>query len=109
MSKRLESLDKVQEAIQGAIRESHAEAVEAFRDLVAWTAEAGESYREEFLRHEREWYGEGVHAYEEGDEKAPFFSETFLYLLLGKEDARSLLGRLNRLGEALGLSDKELP
>ena len=29
--------------------------------------------------------------YEKGDELAPFFSEAFLYNLLGKEDARTLL------------------
>ena len=28
--------------------------------------------------------------YEEGDENAPFFSEAFLYSLLGKDDARTL-------------------
>lgn len=34
--------------------------------------------------------------YSEGDEDAPFFSESFLYNLLGKGDARSLLGMLDR-------------
>lgn len=29
--------------------------------------------------------------YTVGDEDAPFFSETYLYILLGKEDARTLL------------------
>ena len=32
--------------------------------------------------------------YEKGDENAPFFSEAFLYNLLGKDDARSLRGLL---------------
>lgn len=32
----------------------------------------------------------------------PFFCETYLYGLLGKEDARSLLGRLRVLCDALG-------
>lgn len=40
--------------------------------------------------------------YTEGDEKAPFFSETFLYSLLGKDDARTLLGRLREVSEAAG-------
>lgn len=35
--------------------------------------------------------------YQAGDEDAPFWSEGFLYPLLGKEDARSLLARLRRL------------
>lgn len=34
--------------------------------------------------------------YSKGDEDAPFLSESFLYNLLGKSDARSLLGMLNR-------------
>ncbi len=42
--------------------------------------------------------------YSEGDEHAPFFSEGFLYTLIGKEDARSVLAWVHGLGEALGLS-----
>lgn len=38
--------------------------------------------------------------YEEGDEKAPFFTEAFLYNLLGKSDARTLLSLMKR---ALGI------
>lgn len=34
--------------------------------------------------------------YERGDEKAPFFSEAYLYNLLGKEDARTLLALMRR-------------
>lgn len=41
--------------------------------------------------------------YEEGDEDAPFFTEAYLYVLLGKEDARSLLGRMRELRNALGV------
>ena len=35
--------------------------------------------------------------YEEGDESSPFFSETYLYNLLGKEDARTLLSLLKKV------------
>lgn len=35
--------------------------------------------------------------YESGDENCRFISEGFLYPLLGKEDARSVLARFNRL------------
>ena len=38
--------------------------------------------------------------YDKGDENAPFFSEAFLYNLLGKEDARTLLSLLRK---ALGI------
>jgi hypothetical protein len=34
--------------------------------------------------------------YTEGDENAPFLSEKFLYNLLGKSDARTLLGLIKR-------------
>lgn len=42
--------------------------------------------------------------YSVGDEDAPFLSESFLYNLLGKSDARSLLGMLNR---ALGFRERK--
>lgn len=41
--------------------------------------------------------------YVEGDEESPFFSEAFLYPLLGKEDARSVLGAVNMLLRAAGI------
>ncbi|MCI0408850.1 MAG: hypothetical protein L0191_09845 [Acidobacteria bacterium] len=44
--------------------------------------------------------------YTEGDERAPFFSEAYLYTLLGKDAARSLLGRLSVLGRVAGLADE---
>lgn len=45
--------------------------------------------------------------YEKGDEDAPFFSEAFLYPLLGKEDARTLLARVYLLCVALGFTRSE--
>lgn len=41
--------------------------------------------------------------YSEGDENAPFFSEAFLYSLLGKENARSVLALINNLVRQAGL------
>lgn len=41
--------------------------------------------------------------YEEGDEKAPFFSEAFLYNLLGKEDARTVLAVLKNFVRSMGI------
>lgn len=56
------------------------------------------------------WKPEGVPAAVRKDMKAcgetavpPFVSEAFLYPLLGKEDARSLLGELRRLGQAIAV------
>lgn len=40
---------------------------------------------------------------EEEDGDAPFYTETFLYLVLGKEDARSVLYPMQRLAEILGV------
>lgn len=39
--------------------------------------------------------------YEKGNEEAEFISEGFLYPLLGKEDARSVLSRVQRIKSAL--------
>lgn len=41
--------------------------------------------------------------YEEGDEDAPFFSECYLYNLLGKDDARTLLALMRPIWEAAGI------
>lgn len=41
--------------------------------------------------------------YSEGDEKAPFFTEAFLYNLVGKDEARSILGIIRRLSALAGV------
>lgn len=41
--------------------------------------------------------------YEEGDENAPFFSEAYLYNLVGKEDARTILCLFENLARAAGI------
>ncbi len=43
--------------------------------------------------------------YEEGDENAPFFSESYLYNLLGKEDARTVLAYLHIIEQWLGMRE----
>ena len=53
-----------------------------------------------------EWPRKAVYGragYEKGDEDAPFFTEAFLYNLIGKEDARELIGIVRKLCEATGL------
>lgn len=42
------------------------------------------------------------------DSEQPFFCEAYLYNLLGKEDARSLLGRFRALCAALGVEMEDL-
>jgi hypothetical protein len=70
-----------------------AQATEIVNDLKTWKPEWG-------IPHLKTLDG-----YEKGDEDAPFFSEAILYVLLGKDPARSLLGRLRRLAEAVGAMD----
>lgn len=41
--------------------------------------------------------------YRKGDEKMPFYSEAFLYALLGKEDGRTVCYSFERLCELVGL------
>lgn len=41
--------------------------------------------------------------YSKGDEESPFYSEAYLYNLLGKDDARTVLGYLHQLMEISGL------
>lgn len=70
---------------------------DALRDLFTWTPESKP----------KQFSNRAGTGYRKGDEDAPFFTESFLYVLLGKEDARSLLGRMRVLCEALGLSREE--
>jgi hypothetical protein len=47
--------------------------------------------------------------YQEGDENAPFFSESYLYNLIGKEDARTLRSLMRPLWKAAGVSEGMRP
>ena len=47
--------------------------------------------------------------YEEGDEKAPFFSETYLYNLMGKDGARTVLSYIRKLCDIVGIDKERLP
>ncbi len=42
--------------------------------------------------------------YENGDESAPFFSEAYLYNLIGKEEARTLLALMCPIWKKAGIS-----
>lgn len=91
----IEISEQLAEAIAREKREAQAEAVRAFKVLAQFKPES----RPEFF--------EKHYGYSKGDEHAPFFSEAFLYTLLGKEDARTLLGRMRRLAKALAITDRE--
>ena len=49
-----------------------------------------------------------LEGYAKGDERAPFFSEAFLYVLIGKQDARTVLAYLHNLIRLAGFDPNEL-
>lgn len=73
------------------------------------TAEDGLTVIAELVQERRTSSGspctaESLAAWCEGDEDAPFCSEAYLYTLAGKDIARSFLGKLRTLRQALGTS-----
>jgi len=86
---------KLKDSVEGlvywinALHPDFLQTAEPLKELLKWTPEYFDAT--EFKKSE---------GYEEGDEQAPFFSEAFLYNLLGKEDARTLLSLMKR---ALGI------
>ena len=79
----------VEEAIRARIRAGNAEAVRCLHNLVTWVPEMGFP---DF---------KGVYGDPPGDD-CPFVTESYLYELLGKEDARTILAYLNHLARSLG-------
>jgi hypothetical protein len=64
----------------------------------------GEAYwRDLFIANDTNSDGSRFGMYSEGDERAPFFTEAFLYNLLGKDEARSVLHIVRRLCELAGV------
>lgn len=66
------------------------QAVDTLEKLKTWAPESGPAILK------------ACEHFTEGDEDAPFFTETFLYLTIGKEDARTLLAYMRSLAEAVG-------
>ena len=74
------------------------EAAELGEQLRSFTLEGSEFWRRQFiLRDTNQASGARLGMYADGDEKAPFFTEAFLYNLVGKDEARSILGMMRRL------------
>mgnify|MGYP001607144240 FL=1 len=65
-------------------------------DLVKWKPESW-PVTSKTLQEMEEFCGEEI------DPEVPFFCESSLYILLGKEDARTLLAKLRRIGELAGI------
>lgn len=74
-----------------------AEAEELATRINEFTLEASDYWRDRFNDDDTN----GMYA--DGDEHAPFFSEAFLYNLLGKYEARSVLGIVRRLSKLAGV------
>lgn len=51
---------------------------------------------------------ESVYDGEEIEKDAPFFSEAYLYHLLGKPEARTVMGLINSIAEETGNTHREL-
>lgn len=73
------------------------EADELAARLRSFTLEGSTHWREHFIEWDTAPDGGRYGMYSEGDESAPFFTEAFLYNLLGKDEARSVLGIVRRL------------
>lgn len=73
-----------------------AEAEKLSRVLREFSSEATTYWRNLFIEDDSGMYAEG-------DENAPFFTETFLYNLLGKDEARSVLSIVRRLSVLAGV------
>jgi hypothetical protein len=93
----------------------------ALKSLFTWTPEIASP---KFFNAQRPFVGDGMYTIAEhqckqkkglerreiceqadcqlGSEDMPFFTEGFLYPLIGKEDARSLIARMHTLLEAMG-------
>jgi hypothetical protein len=79
------------------------EAEELAEYLKAFTLEGETYWRELFIKNDTGRDGTRYGMYQEGDEGAPFFTETFLYNLLGKDEARSVIGIVRRLAVLAGV------
>lgn len=80
-----------------------AEAAELGKRLREFKLEGTTFWRNRFVEWDTHKDGTRYGMYDEGDENAPFFSEAFLYNLVGKDEARSILGIVRRLSRLAGV------
>lgn len=72
---------------------------DCLKRLLEWVPESVPLEKISMVNYHREVFGK---VFTLGDEKCPFFSEAYLYNLLGKEDARTLLALIRRVCESVG-------
>jgi hypothetical protein len=70
---------------------------ELSKRLREFTLEGTTFWRERFIEWDTNEHGAPYGMYSERDEFAPFFTEAFLYNLVGKDEARSILGIIRGL------------
>lgn len=87
--------EAIQQAIDKRIRAGNEEAIKVLKELYYWKPEGG-------FPDCKPQYSEDHFDYLDD---CPFFSETYLYNLLGKEDARTILAMLGGIARALGYKD----
>lgn len=91
-----QKLERIVEALVTAVSPDGEQVKDALSRLLAWKPEDAP----------RPLKGYGITAAEM--RAVPFMCETYLYGLLGKEDARSLLSRVRNVCKAVGLDMNEL-
>ena len=92
MEAREDAEKKVMAAVKELVAAGNEEAAVFLRKLVNWRPECGYPY-------ETDYYGEAAEA---DTDKVPFSCETFMYALVGKQDARTFLCYIDGLARSLG-------
>jgi hypothetical protein len=95
---------KVDGKLYRPVDEHEAEALA--RRLREFKSEGRAFWHDRFVEFDTDKNGERIGMYTEGDEHAPFFSEAFLYNLLGKDEARSVLDIIRRLCRLAGVEHR---
>ncbi len=76
---------------------------ESVRKLLKWVPQNVPLEQISGIVYPKKYFGV---VFDKNDDKQPFFSEAYLYNLLGKEDARTLLALMRQLCKALDVENK---
>lgn len=98
-----ETAEQTVERVVAAVRERQEEVDDIVRRLREFKLEGTTFWRDRFIEFDTGKDGKRYGMYSEGDEFAPFFSEAFLYNLVGKDEARSILGIIRGLCDLAGV------
>lgn len=90
-----EELEEIKTEIQQE-QEQRIKVTTEIKKLLEWTPEG-------FFLEKVSKIVNGKGMYAAGDDETPFFSEAYLYNLLGKEDARTLLALIEQAFSSIGI------